>query len=61
MRLAAFGQARKRANFANGKGNQLALGSLVNRVIFPALNRCEVCGQAESEHKTSAQKQGSHL
>jgi hypothetical protein len=25
----------------------------VNRVIIPALNRCEVCGQAESQHNFS--------
>jgi len=36
--------------FAKGTGNPLALGSLVNRVILPALNRCEVCGKSESDH-----------
>jgi integrase len=29
----------------------LSLGSLVNRVILPALNRCEACGKAESDHQ----------
>lgn len=36
--------------FANALGNPLALGSLVNRVILPALNRCEVCGKTELDH-----------
>lgn len=36
--------------FANALGRPLALGSVVNRVILPALNRCEVCGKAESDH-----------
>jgi integrase len=37
--------------FANSLGKPLSLGSLVNRVILPALNRCEACGKAESNHK----------
>lgn len=37
--------------FANSVGKSLALGSLVNRVILPALNRCETCGKAESNHQ----------
>jgi integrase len=37
--------------FANGLGRPLALGSLVNRAILPALNRCERCGKAESDHE----------
>jgi integrase len=37
--------------FANGLGRPLALGSLVNRAILPALNRCECCSKAESEHE----------
>src|SRR5262249_47726396 len=36
--------------FANSAGNPLALGSLVNRVILPALNRCEICGKSASDH-----------
>jgi integrase len=36
--------------FANGLGKPLALGSVVNRVILPALNSCETCGKAESNH-----------
>jgi integrase len=36
--------------FANALGKPLALGSAVNRVILPALNRCESCGKAESDH-----------
>jgi integrase len=37
--------------FANALGKPLALGSVVNRVILPALNRCEVCRKAESDHQ----------
>ena len=33
--------------FANVLGKPLALGSVVNRVILPALKRCEVCKKAE--------------
>jgi integrase len=36
--------------FANALGKPLALSSAVNRVILPALNRCEACGKAESSH-----------
>ena len=37
--------------FANALGNPLALSSVVNRTILPALNRCEACGKAESDHQ----------
>lgn len=37
--------------FANALGKPLSLGSVVNRVIFPALNRCQVCRKAESDHQ----------
>lgn len=37
--------------FANSLGNPLSLGSVVNRVILPTLNRCEACGKAESDHQ----------
>lgn len=36
--------------FANALGKPLALGTVVNRVILPTLNRCEVCRKAESDH-----------
>ena len=36
--------------FANTVGKPLDLGSIVNRVILPALNRCQVCSKPESEH-----------
>ncbi|MFZ0866196.1 MAG: site-specific integrase [Candidatus Sulfotelmatobacter sp.] len=36
--------------FANSLRKPLSLGSLVNRIIIPALNRCEACGKAESNH-----------
>src|SRR5713101_6420603 len=37
--------------FANALGKPLALSSSVNRVILPALNRCEACGKADSDHQ----------
>jgi integrase len=37
--------------FANALGKPLSLGSIVNRVILPTLNRCEVCGTAEAGHQ----------
>jgi len=37
--------------FANSVRNPLSLSSVVNRVILPALNRCEACGKAESDHQ----------
>jgi integrase len=36
--------------FANAVGKPLALTSVVNRVILPALKRCEQCSKSESEH-----------
>jgi integrase len=36
--------------FPNAAGRPRALSSVVNRVILPALNRCEACGKAESNH-----------
>ena len=44
------GNPQKGPIFANAAGNPLALSSVVNRVIFPALNRCEVCGKSELNH-----------
>jgi hypothetical protein len=37
--------------FANSLGKPMSLGSVVNRVIFPALNQCEVCGKTDSDHR----------
>jgi integrase len=37
--------------FANSLANPLSLGSVVNRAILPALNRCEHCGKPEADHK----------
>jgi integrase len=37
--------------FANTAGKPLALTSTVNRIILPALNRCEVCNVSETEHQ----------
>jgi integrase len=54
------GNPEKGPIFVNGKGNPLALGSLVNRVILPALNRCEFCGKAELEHRLPDQKEPRH-
>ena len=39
--------------FANAVGKPLALTSIVNRVILPALNRCEHCTKAESGHASA--------
>jgi integrase len=36
--------------FANAVGKPLALTSVVNRVIVPALNRCERCHKRENDH-----------
>jgi integrase len=36
--------------FQAGNGKPLNLDNLVRRVIVPALTRCAVCGQPESEH-----------
>jgi integrase len=40
--------------FANSLGKPLSLGSVVNRVILPALNRCEACGMEDSRHGKAA-------
>src|SRR5258708_7706073 len=40
--------------FANGVGKPLSLSSVVNRVILPALNRCEACGKAEAGHQKAS-------
>ncbi len=37
--------------FANAAGKPLALNSVVNRVILPALNRCERCRKPELDHQ----------
>jgi integrase len=37
--------------FANSLGKPLSLGSVVNRIILPALNPCEACGKPESDHQ----------
>jgi len=37
--------------FANSAEKPPALSSVVNRVILPALNCCELCGKAESNHQ----------
>jgi integrase len=39
------------AIFVNAVGKPMALSSVVNRVILPALNRCTACGKAESDHR----------
>lgn len=39
--------------FSNAAGNPLALGSIVNRVIIPALNSCERCGKSEANHRNA--------
>jgi integrase len=44
------GNPQDRPIFRNVGGKPLALSSFVNRVILPALNRCEICGKAASKH-----------
>jgi integrase len=50
MRRLRLGNPLTGPIFANSTGNPLSLGSVVNRVILPALNRCEACGRSESDH-----------
>jgi len=40
--------------FPNAVGKPLALASVVNRAILPALNRCEICGKTKSEHRSAS-------
>jgi len=42
--------------FANTAGKLLALTSVVNRVILPALNRCKQCGKTELNHPSQEHK-----
>ena len=42
--------------FANSLGQPLSLGSVDNRVIFPALNQCAACGKAESDHQNAGHR-----
>jgi len=51
----------QRFGSANSLGNPLSLGSVVNRVILPTLNRCEACGKAESDHQKAAIRTGATL
>jgi integrase len=39
--------------FANALGKPLALTSIINSKILPALNTCETCGKQESDHLES--------
>jgi integrase len=39
--------------FATGKGTAQSMNNLLRRVILPALNRCAVCGAAETDHAGS--------
>ena len=38
--------------FQSGNGSPLNLDNLARRIIIPALERCEFCEQAKSEHET---------
>jgi integrase len=40
--------------FTNSVGKPLSLGSVVNRMILPALNRCKQCGKSEADHVKAA-------
>ena len=52
--LAAYkllcGNPKSGPMFPNGKGKPANLNNTLNRHILPALNRCEECGKAKSEH-----------
>ncbi len=50
MQRLRSGNPQRGPIFTNALGKPLALGSVVSRVIIPALNRCEVCKKAESSH-----------
>ncbi len=50
MHRLRFGNPSVGPIFANALGKPLALSSVVNRVILPALSCCEACGKAESDH-----------
>jgi integrase len=43
--------------FANAAGKPLSLTSVVNRIILPALNRCEVCRRDKASHGATADHQ----
>jgi integrase len=51
MHRLRFGNPQVGPIFANAARKPLSLSSVVNRVILPALNRCEVCGKPEADHK----------
>ena len=51
MRRLRLGNPLTGPIFANSTSNPLSLGSVVNRVILPALNQCEACGKAKSDHQ----------
>lgn len=42
--------------FANAAGKPLALNSVVNRVILPALNCCQTCRRSEQGHEQQDHK-----
>jgi integrase len=44
------GNPRTGPIFASAAGKSLSLGSVVNRVILPTLNRCETCHKPEGNH-----------
>ena len=49
--------------FANSLGKPLSLGSVVNRVILPVLNRCENCKKERLDHSKAdhVYKRDSHI
>jgi integrase len=46
--------------FRNGAGKPMSLGSVVNRVIAPLLNRCAVCHKSEMEPKAHPEECSGH-
>lgn len=50
MHRLRYGNPQSGPIFANAAGKPLALTSVVNRLVLPALNRCEQCGKVELNH-----------
>jgi hypothetical protein len=47
------GNPRAGPIFANAAGKPLSLGSVVNRTILPALNRCDTCHKPKLDHDSA--------
>ena len=56
MHRLCYGNPTSGPIFPNAAGNPMVLNNLVYRVIIPALNVCENCGNAEQDHANSEHK-----